>query len=44
MWTRVILGKPAIQAAHQHGIELEVVKHAQAKRGLVLLPRRWVGT
>ena len=25
-----------------HGIQLEVVKLAQAKRGFVLLPRRWV--
>lgn len=32
---------PAEQAA-QHGIRLEVVKHAEAKRGFVLLPRRWV--
>ena len=29
-------------AASQHGIQLEVVKHTEAKRGLVLLPRRWV--
>lgn len=33
--------KPAL-AAQQHGIELIVVKLAQAKRGFVLLPRRWV--
>ena len=33
--------KPAAQAA-EHGIELEVVKLAEAKRGFVLLPRRWV--
>ena len=33
--------KPATQAA-THGIELEVVKLAEAKRGFVLLPRRWV--
>jgi transposase len=31
---------PAEAAAH--GIRLEVVKHAEAKRGFVLLPRRWV--
>ena len=31
---------PATQAA-SHGMCLEVVKHAQAKRGFVLLPRRW---
>ncbi len=28
--------------AEQHGIRLEVVKHHEAKRGFVLLPRRWV--
>jgi transposase len=33
--------KPA-QDAKKHGIELEVVKLPQAKRGFVLLPRRWV--
>ena len=33
--------KPAAEAA-AHGIELEVVKLAVAKRGFVLLPRRWV--
>jgi transposase len=33
--------QPAAEAA-QHGIRLEVVKHHQAKRGFVLLPRRWV--
>ena len=33
--------KPA-QAAAQEGIQLEVVKHHEAKRGFVLLPRRWV--
>ncbi len=32
---------PAVAAA-AHGIRLEVVKHAEAKRGFVLLPRRWV--
>jgi len=35
-------GPNAAQAAHQHGIRLEVVKHPMAKRGFVLLPRRWV--
>ena len=35
-------GEAAVQAANQHGIQLEVVKHAQAKRGFVLQPRRWV--
>lgn len=33
--------KPA-NAAAEHGIQLEVVKLAEAKRGFVLLPRRWV--
>jgi transposase len=34
--------QPASDAAKQ-GIELHVVKLPQAKRGFVLLPRRWVG-
>ena len=29
-------------AAVQQGLQLEVVKHPEAKRGFVLLPRRWV--
>ena len=33
--------QPKADAA-QHGIQLEVVKHHEAKRGFVLLPRRWV--
>ena len=33
--------KPA-EAAAQHGIELCVVKLAEAKKGFVLLPKRWV--
>ena len=33
--------QPATDAA-EHGIRLEVVKHHQAKRGFILLPRRWV--
>ena len=33
--------QPAADAA-THGIQLEVVKLAEAKRGFVLLPRRWV--
>ncbi len=33
--------KPAAAAA-EHGIRLEVVKLDEAKRGFVLLPRRWV--
>ena len=35
-------GPNAAEAAEQHGIRLEVVKHPMAKRGFVLLPRRWV--
>jgi transposase len=35
-------GASAAQQAEAHGIQLEVVKHTEAKRGLVLLPRRWV--
>jgi transposase len=33
--------QPAAEAS-EHGIHLEVVKHQVAKRGFVLLPRRWV--
>jgi transposase len=33
--------QPAKEAA-EHGIHLEVVKHQEARRGFVLLPRRWV--
>ena len=33
--------QPAAEAS-EHGIHLEVVKHQEAKRGFVLLPRRWV--
>ena len=35
-------GEASAQAAEQHGLQLEVVKLSQAKRGFVLLPRRWV--
>ena len=35
-------GEAAEAAAAQHGIRLEVVKLPDAKRGFVLLPRRWV--
>lgn len=35
-------GERAATAAAAHGIELEVVKLPDAKRGFVLLPRRWV--
>jgi transposase len=33
--------QPAKDAA-RHGVRLEVIKHHEAKRGFVLLPRRWV--
>lgn len=35
-------GEETAETAAEHGIRLEVVKHAEAKRGFVLLPRRWV--
>jgi transposase len=35
-------GENASQQAAAHGIRLEVVKHTEAKKGFVLLPRRWV--
>src|SRR5437868_12570674 len=35
-------GDAAAQAAQAQGMRLEVVKLPQAKRGFVLLPRRWV--
>jgi transposase len=35
-------GQAAQESAAEHGIQLEVVKHTQAKRGFVLLTRRWV--
>lgn len=35
-------GKRAAEAAQAHGIQLEVVRLPEAKRGFVLLPRRWV--
>jgi transposase len=35
-------GENSAQAAEKHGIQLVVVKHTEAKRGFVLLPRRWV--
>ncbi|MDJ0388862.1 IS5 family transposase [Roseomonas sp. E05] len=35
-------GSKAADAAKAHGIELEVIKLSEAKRGFVLLPRRWV--
>lgn len=35
-------GKNAAEQASRHGIELCVVKLEEAKRGFVLLPKRWV--
>jgi len=35
-------GERAEGAAAEHGIRLEVVRLPEAKRGFVLLPRRWV--
>jgi transposase len=35
-------GEQAAEAAEEQGIRLEVVKLPDAKRGFVLLPRRWV--
>lgn len=35
-------GEQPAAAAEQHGLKLVVVKHHEAKRGFVLLPRRWV--
>ncbi|MDR3724809.1 MAG: IS5 family transposase [Terracidiphilus sp.] len=34
-------GEMAAEAAAEHGIQLQVLKHTEAKRGFVLLPRRW---
>jgi transposase len=35
-------GEEPAQAAQDEGIELQVIKLSEAKRGFVLLPRRWV--
>jgi transposase len=35
-------GEEPADQAQANGVRLEVVKHAEAKRGFVLLPRRWV--
>lgn len=35
-------GEKAQEAAADSGIDLQVVKLAEAKKGFVLLPRRWV--
>jgi transposase len=36
------VGEPSAAAARTHGVQLEVIKLPEAKRGFVLLPRRWV--
>jgi transposase len=35
-------GEQSAEDAQKHGIQLEVIKLPEAKRGFVLLPRRWV--
>ncbi|WP_258535361.1 transposase, partial [Xanthomonas oryzae] len=35
-------GEEPAQAAKEEGIELHVIKLQEAKKGFVLLPRRWV--
>jgi transposase len=35
-------GDQSAQDAQPHGMQLEVIKLPQAKKGFVLLPRRWV--
>jgi transposase len=35
-------GEQAAQDAQAHGVRLEVVKLPEAKKGFVLLPRRWI--
>ena len=35
-------GEAAAEQAQTNGIQLEVVKHTEPKKGFVLLPRRWV--
>ncbi len=35
-------GEQPAQAAQEHGLQLEVIKLSEAKKGFVLLPRRWV--
>lgn len=35
-------GEQPAQAAQVHGLQLEVIKLPEAKKGFVLLPRRWV--
>ena len=37
------INEAVAQQAAEHGIELSVVEHHQAKRGFVLLPHSWGG-
>ena len=39
---RGYMGEKAAAEAEAQGIRLEVVKYQEARRGFVLLPRRWV--
>ena len=39
---RGYMGNTAAQAAREHGLALQVIKLPRAKKGFVLLPRRWV--
>ena len=36
------MGEEAADQAARHGMDLVMIKQSEAKRGLVLLPRRWV--
>jgi transposase len=38
----VCAGAEAARQGREHGIRIEVVKLSEAKKGFVLLPRRWV--
>ena len=42
MWIKATRASNRRAMPAQHGMRLEVVKHHEAKRGFVLLPRRWV--
>lgn len=35
-------GETAQAEAATHGVELEIVKHTEAKKGFVVLPKRWI--
>ena len=42
MWIKAIPAIPQPNAAQTCGIRLQVIKHPEAERSFVLLPRRWV--